>query len=288
MFNSATAFNQNLASWNVLRVTAAGWATTWTGAGLSNCNAGAMYSAWGATFQGEWPAYASYACVVSSVCATCITNGNVAAAVTAWIGGDATTYGSIVEWNTAAVSCMADLFYNKPTFNADISKWNVVSVSNMASAFDGAKVFNQNIGSWNVGSVGNMYSTFMLASAFNQGVGSWNTASVIDMGSIFGSTAAFNRDIGSWNTASVSNMYWTFYNAAAFNQNIGRWNVRRVSSLSAAFGSAAALSDCNKRAIYSAWGTTLQTEYPTWSSLSGCTRCENVRVVARGMQEGRV
>jgi surface protein len=135
MFNSATAFNQNLASWNVLRVNAAGWAGAWTGAGLSNCNWGAIYSAWGSSFQGVWPAYASYACVVGSVCATCITNGNVAAAVTAWIGGDATTYGNIVDWNTAAVTSMASLFYPsstaRPTFNADISKWNVASVSNM-------------------------------------------------------------------------------------------------------------------------------------------------------------
>jgi hypothetical protein len=66
---------------------------------------------------------------------TDITNGNVAAAVTAWIGGDATTYGNIADWNTAAVTTMANLFYPsstaRPTFNADISKWNVASVSNM-------------------------------------------------------------------------------------------------------------------------------------------------------------
>jgi surface protein len=133
-----------------------------------------------------------------------------------------------------------------------------------------------------------MYSIFELATAFNQDVGGWNVASVTTMYSMFASAAAFNRDIGSWNTASVSNMDYTFYKTAAFNQNIGRWNVRRVTSLSFAFLSATALSDCNKQAIYSAWGTTLQTEYPTWSSLSGCTRCENVRVVARRMREGRV
>jgi surface protein len=313
MFNSATAFDQPIASWNVLRVNAAGWATTWTSAGLSSCNQGAMYRAWGATFQGVWPAYASYACVVGSLCSTCITQGNIRAAVTAWIGGDATTYGNIAEWNTAAVSNMDMLFYDKTTFNADISKWNVASVSTMASTFFdtkgfdreigawntasvsnmdstfyGADVFNQNIESWNVASVSNMYYTFGLASAFNRDIGSWNTASVESMSYMLWSATAFNRDIGSWNTASVSNMYWAFYKAAAFNQNIGRWNVRRVTSLSYAFDLAAALSDCNKRAIYSAWGTTLQTEYPTWSSLSGCTRCENVRVVARGMREGRV
>jgi hypothetical protein len=62
---------------------------------------------------------------------TAITNWNIAEAVTAWTGGDATTYGNIVEWNTAAVTSMAGLFGSKETFNADISKWNVASVSSM-------------------------------------------------------------------------------------------------------------------------------------------------------------
>ncbi len=62
---------------------------------------------------------------------TAITNDNIAAAVTAWIGGDATTYGNIVNWNTAAVTSMAELFSSKTSFNADISKWNVARVANM-------------------------------------------------------------------------------------------------------------------------------------------------------------
>ncbi len=132
MFNSATVFNKNLARWNVLMVNAAGWAGTWTSAtALSSCTALAIYTAWGATFQTAWPTL-NYACTVGSVtCAVCITNANVAAAVTAWTGGDATTYGNIVEWNTVAVTSMASLFSARPTFNADIGKWNVASVSNL-------------------------------------------------------------------------------------------------------------------------------------------------------------
>ncbi len=135
MLNAATAFNQNLASWNVLRVNAAGWVNTWTGAAaLSGCNGLAIYTAWGATFQGAWPTL-NYACTVGSVaCALCITNGNIGAAVTAWVTSpsvSAATYGNIVDWNTAAVTSMASVLASKPTFNADISKWNTASVSNM-------------------------------------------------------------------------------------------------------------------------------------------------------------
>jgi surface protein len=284
-FSSAAAFNQNIAGWNVLRVTTAGWATTWASAtALSGCSASAIYTAWGSTFQGAWPTF-NRACTVGSVtCAVCITTGNIGAAVTAWIGSDATTYGNIVEWNTSAVTSMADLFSNKPSFNADISKWNVGSVSSMSSAFYSAKAFNQNLGSWNVASVTTMYCMFqsssLLSSAFNQDIGSWNTASVKDMSFMFEFASAFNADIGKWSTASVTDMSSIFQSASAFNQNLAVWNVLRVTAFTSAFDSTTALSACNQRATSSAWGSTLQAAYPTWSSLPDCTRCENVRLVA--------
>jgi hypothetical protein len=69
---------------------------------------------------------------------TAITNTNIGTAVTAWLTNPTTattTYGPIADWNTAAVTSMASLFYPsstaRPTFNGDISKWNVASVSNM-------------------------------------------------------------------------------------------------------------------------------------------------------------
>jgi surface protein len=131
-FGSATAFNQNIAFWNVLRVTNF---TDMTGASaLSDCNQKAMYTAWGSTFQAAWPAFNVATCTVGSICAMCITNSNIGAAVTAWATSPTTattTYGNIADWNTAAVTSMASLFANKPTLNADISKWNVASVANM-------------------------------------------------------------------------------------------------------------------------------------------------------------
>jgi hypothetical protein len=67
-----------------------------------------------------------------------ITQSNIQTAVTAWLTNPATAenmYGPIANWDTAKVSCMANLFFPsntaRPTFNADISKWNVASVANM-------------------------------------------------------------------------------------------------------------------------------------------------------------
>ncbi len=120
---------------------------------LSGCNAKAIYTAWGATFQSAWPTL-NYACTVGSVtCAMCITNGNIGAAVMAWATSPSTaaaTYGDIADWDTSAVSSMSSLFDDKPTFNADISKWDTASVGNMANMFSNATAFNQNLANWNV------------------------------------------------------------------------------------------------------------------------------------------
>ena len=75
---------------------------------------------------------------------TAITNTNIKTAATAWLTDPTTattTYGPIADWNTAAVTSMASLFYPtvapstsgtaRPTFNGDISKWNVARVAKM-------------------------------------------------------------------------------------------------------------------------------------------------------------
>ena len=134
-FYSASVFNQNLASWNVLRVSNMGTSFDSTTA-LSASTKGTMYLMWGATLQAAYP---TWACGNAGM-PTCITNANIAAAVTAWVTGPTTaaaTYGPIGYWNTAAVTSMGNLFNPsstaRPTFNDDISKWNVASVSTMAN-----------------------------------------------------------------------------------------------------------------------------------------------------------
>jgi surface protein len=229
---------------------------------------------------------------------TAITNSNIGTAVTAWIDGDATTYGSIADWDTAAVTSMYNLFALKTTFNGDISKWNVASVSTMAEMFNSATGFNKIISGWNTASVSRMGFMFQSAAAFNQDIASWNTASVSSMAEMFNTATAFNQDIGSWNTARVSDMYQMFYQAAAFNQNIVVWNTASVSTMYGTFfyaktfnqnlaswnvlrvnaagwgltwTSTTALSDCNKKAMYAAWGATFQTAWSGFGVAATCT-----------------
>ena len=43
-------------------------------------------------------------------------------------------YGPIGDWDVSSVKNFKHLFYNKNTFNADISKWNVADATNMHSS----------------------------------------------------------------------------------------------------------------------------------------------------------
>ena len=140
-FKLATGFDQDLGTWNVLRVTSASGQMGHVfgdPAGqvyLSNCNKVAVYGAWGATLRAQYPTWGVMATCGMGLCGTCITNGNIATAVTAWVTSPTTavgTYGGpIGDWDTSAVTSMAQLFYNKPMSGSDISKWNVASVTTM-------------------------------------------------------------------------------------------------------------------------------------------------------------
>jgi hypothetical protein len=130
----ASSFNQNLAAWNVVRVTSL--SNMFESTALSSCNKGAIYRLWGATLRAAYPGFSSMCGASCSL--TCLIDANVGVAATAWLTSPstaATTYGPIADWDMSAVTSIASLFYPsntaRPTFNSDISKWNVASVSNM-------------------------------------------------------------------------------------------------------------------------------------------------------------
>jgi trimeric autotransporter adhesin len=54
------------------------------------------------------------------------------------------------NWDVSAVTDMGNAFFQKPTFNEDISGWNTSSVTNMADMFFDAAIFNQNLSGWDL------------------------------------------------------------------------------------------------------------------------------------------
>ena len=147
--------------------------------------------------------------------------------------------GLIGSWDVSNVENMAGLFWEKATFNEDISGWDVSNVTSMGGRtswdeatvvgmFRGASAFNQDISGWDVSSVTNMQQMFWGASAFNQDIGGWDVSKVTNMEYMFKVASKFNQNIGSWNTSNVIDISYMFDGASAFNQNISMWNVNKI------------------------------------------------------------
>ncbi len=80
---------------------------------------------------------------------------------------------NIGNWDVSSVTNMSYMFCDATSFNQYIGGWDVSSVTNMEIMFNRATSFNQDIGSWNVSSVTNMGYMFRDASAFNQDLSGW-------------------------------------------------------------------------------------------------------------------
>ena len=77
----------------------------------------------------------------------------------------------IGSWNTSNVTYMGSMFQNATSFNQDIGSWDTSSVLTMASMFDGASSFNQDLSSWdfNFLKLNNIYrlSDFLFSSGMS-------------------------------------------------------------------------------------------------------------------------
>jgi hypothetical protein len=91
-------------------------------------------------------------------------DSDIKEAVDAWCtdrNGAEEKYGHIEEWDTASVTNMDRLFYNKKSFNDDISHWCVSNVTSMEWMFFGAAVFDQDLSNWDFSSCENMDDELM-------------------------------------------------------------------------------------------------------------------------------
>ena len=141
-------------------------------------------------------------CEVAAASCPLLTSLNLREAVEDYIAGggngkyeDDSDYagcGLIGSWDVSNVENMAGLFYQKATFNEDISGWDVSNVTSMGGRT-----------SWDEAKVDGMFRD---ASAFNQDISGWDVSSVTNMHEMFWGASAFNQDIGDWDTSKVTNM----------------------------------------------------------------------------------
>ena len=140
MFESATAFDGDLSSWNVSSVTN-------------------MFSMFRAATSFNQP----------------LNTWDVSAVIDMslmFIG--ATSFNQpLNDWNVSSVRYMSSMFFGATDFDGSISAWNVSSVTVMNEMFNGASSFNQPLNDWNVSSVTFMANMFDNASDFDQNLGNW-------------------------------------------------------------------------------------------------------------------
>jgi surface protein len=128
---------------------------------------------------------------------TALVDSNIQTAVDAWVSDQVAaevTYGHISDWFTGDVTSMAQLFWNKASFNEDITGWDTSSVTTMLYMFMGASAFNQAIGAWDVSRVSvtdAMDYMFFNANAFSQDLSAWCVENLPEPGN-FGNAGGTN------------------------------------------------------------------------------------------------
>jgi hypothetical protein len=127
------------------------------------------------------------------------------------------------EWDVSAITDFSFLFFQRTTFNEDISCWNVGAGTIFFGMFFEATDFNQDIGEWDVSAGTNFAIMFASATIFNQDIGNWNVGAGTAFESMFEGATTFNQDIGMWNVGAGTVFSFMFDGAGAFNQNLCAW-----------------------------------------------------------------
>ena len=65
------------------------------------------------------------------------------------------------KWDVSSVTNMDLLFYNKASFNGELSNWDVSSVTDMTYIFQQTTAFNRDISKWDVSHVKNIFGMFV-------------------------------------------------------------------------------------------------------------------------------
>lgn len=196
MFYGATAFNQNLNSWQMVPST-------------YNLTNGTLVSSmtYNSMFFG----------------ATSFNNGNAGSMT--W---NLTAAG--VPWTTSAAPAtdMTSMFQGATSFNQNINSWDVSYVSLMPNMFYGASSFNNGLAAgvsgnmtWKMASgLTDINGMFYNATSFNQSVSTWVTTQVSKFYNLLTGATSFNQSLSSFDVVSWSNATGMTFPASMSDANV--------------------------------------------------------------------
>ena len=144
----------------------------------------------------------------------------------------------ITGCDVSGIQDFSQLFYNRTSFDQDISNWDVSSGTNFSYMLANTS-FDSDISGWDMGSATNIAGMFASNTAFNRDISSWDVSSVTLFNQVF-SGASFNQDISSWDVSSGTTFRAMFENNTVFDNDISSWSVQSGADLQSMFNGASA------------------------------------------------
>lgn len=204
MFYHATAFNEDLSSWNTQSAT-----------GMQRMFEGTIGLNKAIHFKNVWNlAIASHMFYESSVPSVKLEKTSNIIDMKYMFAGAKVQ--SVDLDDTSKVTTMQNMFSNAKLFNGgNIKEWNISNVTNMSRMFWNSENFNQPIGSRNVEKVTTMAEMFLNAFSFNQDISEWKPKSLKEGLKFIASndsakSLSFSREhyeklLKKWNTNLIEN-----------------------------------------------------------------------------------
>ena len=135
---------------------------------------------------------------------------------------------------------------NRPTrLHGPIGKWDVSQLTDMSNIFYDRRTFDYDISNWDVSRVTDMHGMFSYALHFNQDLSKWDVFRVTDMDAMFSFAHMFNQDLSQWDVSRVFDMQWMFEGANSFNQTLcgAAWVNSKATKVDMFTGSLGSISD---------------------------------------------
>ena len=198
MFYSAGAFNQNIGTWDVTKVT-----------NMSAMFYGSSFNNSGSSDINNWRP---------------ISCSNFSS-----MFQQSSFNQSIANWPLSASNIDMGAMFRGSGYNSNIGALNVSNVTSFATIFQQSSFNNSgstSINNWQINTGSNVsFFQMFYQCPFNQPIGSWNVSKVTNMFSMFENNSAFNQSLENWTPVSCSNFSRMFYRSAAFNGSVLNWTL---------------------------------------------------------------